>query len=120
MSSQYDHGFATFQSSPALSQFIAVDIQSDGTITPASGGSRGIGITQENVPAAAYTRVKLWNAPGTYMIQATGSAITAATQYAITSGGFATITGTGCTTPQLWAYENGVASNGIVLNFGPI
>ena len=117
MASQNDIGFKTFQASPAVSQFIAVEVQSDGTITPASAGSRGVGVTQSNVPAAAYLSVKLWSAPGTFMLQVTGTAISPGNQYAITSGGFVTVTGTGCVTPQVQAFGSAVASNGIVADF---
>lgn len=125
--SQNDNGFRTFQASPALSAWIAVDVQSDGTITPSAAGGtavpgsgKGIGVTQESVPTVYYANVKLWSAPGTFMLQCTGSAITVGTQYAITSGGFATATGTGCVTPQLVALGSAVASNGIVVEFAKI
>ena len=121
---QNDVGFRTFQASPAVSQFIAVDMQSDGTITPSAaagtavpGSGKGLGVMQENVPSAYYANVKLWTAPGTWMLQVTGTAVTVGNLYAITSGGFATVTGTGCVTPQLIALGNAVSSNGIVVEF---
>ena len=127
MASQNDNGFRTFQASPAISQFVAVDVQSDGTITPSAatgtavpGSGKGIGVTQENVPAAYYQNVKLWSAQGTWMLQVTGTAVTTGNLYTITSGGFATVTGTGCVTPQLVALNSAVASNGIVVEFAKV
>ena len=115
MSSQNDNGFKTYLASGAVSAFIAVNIQSDGTITAAN-GARGMGVTQEDIADGSYGAVKLWSAPGTFMIQASGTAITTGTSYSIITGGYAGVTGTGYAA-YLIAQQGGVASNGIVLEF---
>ena len=116
MASQNDQGFGTFVASGAIPAYIAVKLQSDGTITAAANDTKGIGITQEDVADAGYCNVKLWSAPGTFMVQASGSAITAATDYGIITGGYAGVV----TTARITALGNGVASNGIVVEFAKI
>ena len=89
MASQNDNGFKSFLASGALSAYIAVDVQSDGTIKAAANDTKGIGVLQEDAADGNYASVKLWTASGTFMIQASGSAITAATNYGIITGGYA-------------------------------
>ena len=118
MASQNDDGFKTLQASGAISAYKAVTIQSDGTITPSAGNADvGIGITQEDIADAGYGTVKLWRAPGTFMIQATGSAVTPGTAYAIVTGGYAAAVNGTFGPAALQALQAGVASNGIVLEF---
>jgi len=118
MSSQNDSGFATFQASGAISAYKAVALQSDGTITPAAGnGALGIGILQEDAADAGYARVKLWTAPGTFMIMATNTAITPATTYAIVTGGFAGVVNGTFAPASLIGLQSGVASSGIIVEF---
>ena len=76
MASQNEIGFRSFIASGAISAYKAVTIQSDGTITPSAGNADiGVGITQQDIADAGYGTVKLWTAPGTFLIQATGSAV---------------------------------------------
>jgi hypothetical protein len=116
MSSQNDNGFTSMQASGAISAFRVVTFQSDGTITAAV-ATRGIGVTQQDISDASYGSVKLWTAPGTFMIAVTGTAITPASTYSVVTGGYiGTATGTSYPAYVL-AHESGVASNGIVLEF---
>lgn len=125
MASQNDSGFKTFQltGTAGLSAFLVVDLQADGTILAASNGVKGIGVIQEAVGftvPTSYARVKLWSAPGTFMIQASGTAITPGTNYSVITGGYiGTATGTlsGSNPPWFRACAAGVASNGIVIEF---
>lgn len=116
MSSQNDSGFASFLASGAISAYLAVDVQTDGTIKACANGVRGLGILQEDAADANYARVKLWTASGTFMAQVSGTAVTAATTYSIITGGFV-----GAVTTSAPAYVKalggGVASNGIELEF---
>jgi len=116
MASQNDLGFKSFLASGAISAYIAVKVQSDGTITAAANDTKGIGVTQEDIADANYGSVKLWTAPGTFMLQASGSAITAATDYGVITGGYAGVV----TTARVTALAGGVASNGIVVEFAKI
>jgi len=50
------------------------------------------------------------------MVQASGSAITAATSYGIITGGYAGVV----TTARVTALVSAVASNGIVTEFAPV
>lgn len=113
MASQNDQGFKSFLASGAISAYIAVTVQSDGTITAAANNTKGIGVTQEDVADANYGSVKLWSAPGSFMVQASGSAITAATSYGIITGGYVGVV----TTPRVTALISAVASNGIITEF---
>lgn len=116
MSSQNDLGFSTFLASGAISAYIAVDIQTDGTIKACANGVRGVGVLQEDAADANYARVKLWTAPGTFMVQASGTAITAATTYSIITGGYAGTVTTG-NSAFIKGLSNAVASNGITVEF---
>lgn len=115
MSTQNDLGFVSLLVSPAagISQWIAVDLQADGSITPTNGTNRGVGVTQENAPAGRYVNVKLWSAPGTYMMQVSPTTVTPGQTYSVITGGYA---GVG-TTPNLKAMQAGVSAAGIVLQF---
>ena len=77
----------------------------------------GIGITQQDIADAGYGTVKLWTASGTFLVQATGSAVTAGTAYAIVTGGFAAAVNGTFGPAKLQALQAGVASNGITLEF---
>jgi hypothetical protein len=118
MSTQNDLGFRTFQASGAISAYLVVDVQSDGTIKAAAGGvTQGIGVLQQDVADAGYGGVKLWTAPGTFMAQVSGTAITPATEYAVITGGYIG-TRTATTWPTAVAgLQAGVASAGIIVEF---
>jgi hypothetical protein len=118
MSSQNESGLKSFQASGAISAYVAVDVQSDGTITPVAGNaSIGIGINQQDIADAGYGQVRLWTAPGTFMIAVTGTAVTPATTYAIVTGGFAGAVNGTFGPASLTAIQSGVASSGIVIEF---
>jgi len=118
MASQNSNGFRSFQASPGISAWLAVDVQSDGTVTPCAGSAaRGIGVTQADAAAGDYVSVKLWTAPGTFMIQASGSAITVGTAYSIVTGGYASAVNGTFGPGGLKALESLVASNGIIGEF---
>ena len=118
MSTQNDLGFRTFQASGAISAYLVVDVQSDGTIKAAAGGvTQGIGVLQQDIADAGYGGVKLWTAPGTFMAQVSGTAITPGTEYAVITGGYI-----GTRTATTWptavgGLQAGVASAGIIVEF---
>ena len=89
MSTQNDNGFRTFQASGALSAFIVVDIQTDGTIKAAAGGTaQGIGVLQQDVADAGYAQVKLWTGAGSFLCAFTSAAaITPGSPYAVVTNG---------------------------------
>jgi hypothetical protein len=111
MASQNENGFKSFLASGAISAYRVVTVQADGTITAAANNTKGVGVTQEDVSDANYGSVKLWSAPGTFMVGASGSAITAATSYGTITGGFVGVV----TTPRFTSLNSAVASNGIVV-----
>lgn len=116
MASQNDQGFKSFQASGALSAYIAVDIQADGTIKACANNVKGIGVTQEDATDTSYCNVKLWTAPGTHMIQVSGTALTPATSYGIITGGYVGVV----TDARVKALSAAVASNGIIKEFAQV
>jgi len=116
MSSQNDIGFKSFLASGAISAYVAVDVQSDGTIKACANGVFGVGVLQEDAADTNYASVKLWSAPGTFMVAISGTAITPATTYSIITGGYAGTVTTG-NSAFLKGLFAGVASNGLVKEF---
>jgi hypothetical protein len=117
MSAQLDNGFKSFLASGAISAYIAVDIQTDGTIKASANGVRGIGVLQEDAADGKYASVKLWTAPGTFMVAVSGTAVTAATTYSVITGGFAGAVNGTVAPAFIKGLSNAVASNGIVIEF---
>lgn len=129
MSSQIDVNYRTFLVSTGytgglvgavtggITAYLAVQIQADGTITPANAPGFGQGILQEDVQAGQYGRVKLWTGSGTFLAAVSGTAVTPGTGYAIVTGGYVGVATAGSYSAGLVALQNGVASNGIVLEF---
>ena len=118
MSTQNDNGFRTFQASGGISAFLAVDIQSDGTIKAAAGGTvQGIGVLQQDVADAGYGQVKLWTAPGTFLGALTSVALaTPGNALAVVTGGFFGIY-TATTFPRAGvALSSAVAAAGTVVD----
>lgn len=124
MSSQNDNGIATFQASPSfISAYTVVDVNADGTITNVVAGSQGIGVAQEDIPvnstanlaAAYYGKIKLWTAPGTFMVMTNGGAITPGNQYQLISGGTVGASAGGVTAVK--ALQAGAAAAGVIVEF---
>lgn len=119
MSSQNDLGFVSLLATTGISAFVAVDLNSDGSISPTVTG-KGCGVTQEGAIAGRYINVKLWTAPGTVLLTVSpGQTVTPGVGYTV-SGGYACATGTGIVTPTIEAFQAGVASAGIVLEFAKL
>ena len=116
MSSQNDLGFKSFVASGALSAYTVVNIQSDGTIKATANNVKGLGILQEDAADGNYASVKLFSAPGTFMIAVSGSATTSATTYEVITGGFASA-GASTGTALFRALSSSVSSNGRVIEF---
>lgn len=119
MSSQVDYPYKTFQASGAISAWLGFIIQSDGTITASNFGQRPVGITNEDIPDGYYGNCKLYGGgTGTFMAAVSGTAVTAGTTYSTNTGGYiGNVSGTTTAAPFFMATQNGVASNGIVLEF---
>ena len=68
-------GYKTFQATAvAIAAYTRVTVDSAGLISVAGAAVGAIGVTTEAVAASAYGNVKLFNAPGTYLMTA-GAAI---------------------------------------------
>jgi hypothetical protein len=135
MSSQIDGNYRTFLVSTGytgglagattggITAYLAVVIQSDGTITPANAANLnyGVGVLQEDVPAGYYGRVKLWGGAGTYMAAISGTAITPGTAYSIITGGYVGTATAGSYTASLLALQSSAnVTNGAIVEFANI
>lgn len=114
MASQNDSGFRSFLASGAISAYIVVNVQSDGTITAAANNVKGIGVLQEDAADANYASVKLWTAPGTFMAAVSGTAVTIGTALQVITGGYI---GASTGTNRVVPLSSAVASNGVVVEF---
>lgn len=71
MASQNDTGFRTFIAAEALEPFRRVKISATAnTVEYADGADEGIGVTQDRAASGGAVTVKMWNAPGTFKIEA--------------------------------------------------
>lgn len=123
MSSQNDLGFVSLLATVGISAFIAVDLNSDGSISPAvgTGGFRGAGVTQEAGIAGRYLNIKLWSASGTQLLTVSpGYTITPGNTYGISNGYVAVVATPGQATASIEAFQAGVSSSGIVLEFNKL
>jgi hypothetical protein len=123
MSSQNDLGFVSLLATVGISAFVAVDLNSDGSISPAVGtaGFRGCGVTQEGAIAGRYINVKLWSAPGTQqLIVSPGQVVTPGTQYGISNGYAVVVASPGQAVASIEAFQAGVSASGIVLEFNKL
>jgi hypothetical protein len=69
-------GYRTFQATAvAIAEGIRVTVDSNGLISAAAANVGAIGVTTEPVAASGYGTVKLWNAGGTFIIQAHATGI---------------------------------------------
>ena len=102
MSSQNENGFKSFTASGALTAFTVVNVQTDGTIKVAANNTKGIGVLQEDA------------ADGNTAIS--GSAVTAATEYGVITGGYV---GT-VTLKHFTALESAADGDGTVVEFQAI
>jgi hypothetical protein len=87
MNTQNDSGFRTFQATAvALEAFVRVTVDSNGLISAAGASDVGIGVTQEAIAASGYGNVKLFGAPGTFLMQTAGPVTRGAALYAAAAG----------------------------------
>ena len=120
MSSQNDLGFVSLLATSSISAFVSVDLNSDGSISPATGagGYRGVGVTQEGGIAGRYLNVKLWTAPGTQLLTVSpGHVVTIGSTYGISNGYVVQVATPGQATASIEAFQTGVSASGIVLEF---
>jgi hypothetical protein len=112
MTTENTTGFRTFQATAAaIAQAIRVKVDSNGLISAAGATDAAIGVTIEAVAASGYGNVKLFNAPGTFLVTA-GAAITrGAVLYPLASG---KVDDAGTTVMGLVALEAATADGDII------
>lgn len=80
-------GYRTFQATAvAIEQYVRVTVDSNGLISVAGESDLGVGVTQEAVAASGYGTVKLFGAPGTFLMQAAAAITRGAQLYGKASG----------------------------------
>ncbi|MBL9135299.1 MAG: hypothetical protein JNK85_05500 [Verrucomicrobiales bacterium] len=105
-------GFMTFQATAAaIAQAIRVKVDSNGQISAAAATDAAVGVTTEAVAASGWGTVKLFSAPGTFLVTA-GAAITRGTQlYPLAAG---KVDDAGTTALPLIALEAALADGDII------
>lgn len=84
---QNSSGYKTFTATgTAIEAYVRVAVDSNGEISAAGASDRGIGVTQEAIAADGNGTVKLWSAPGTFLMQAAAAITRGASIYAAASG----------------------------------
>ena len=114
---QNSSGYKTFQATAvAIGVGKRVVVDSSGTIAVAGAAVLAIGVTLENIAASGYGTVKLFNAPGTFLMCA-NAAIVAGTQLYPTAAG--NVDDAGTTALPLVALEAATAQ-GDLIECGPL
>lgn len=87
MTTTNESGLRTFQATAvAIEQATRVAVDSNGLIAAAAATDADIGVTTEAIAASGYGTVKLWGAPGTFLVQAAGAITRGATLYTAAAG----------------------------------
>jgi hypothetical protein len=93
MSTDNTSGFLTLQAAAALNEYIRVKCDANGKADVASTTDVAIGVTMHKAASGDYVTVKLFTAPGTFLMTA-GGAITRGSQVYPTTAGKILATGT--------------------------
>lgn len=109
-------GFRTFQATAvAIAQGMRVTVDSNGLISVAGAAVGAVGVTTEAIAASGYGTVKLFNAPGTFIINAHAAIARGAILYPAAAG---RVDDAGTTTIPLVALEAATAQ-GDLIECGP-
>jgi len=85
--SENGSGYKTFQATAvALEAHVRVAVDSNGLISVAAATDLDIGVTVEAIAASGYGTVKLWSAPGTFLVQVAGAVTRGAQLYKEAAG----------------------------------
>lgn len=86
MDTQKDTGFISMLAGEALEPWRRVKLTAANTVQYADAGEDAIGVTQRDAASGGYVTVKLFNAGGTFKIEAAGTFSAAATIYGAADG----------------------------------
>lgn len=112
MTTSNSSGFRTFQATAvAIGAFKRVKVDSGGLISVCTGAEAAVGVTQEAIALSGYGTVKLFNAPGTFLMCANAAITRGNSVYPANSGN---ITGAGNTAMPLIALEAANALGDII------
>lgn len=105
-------GYRAFQATAtAIAAYKRVKVDSDGLISVAAAAEGAIGVTVEAIAASGYGTVKLFNAPGTFMVTANAAITRGAQLYPTASGN---VDDAGTTALPLVALEAATASGDVI------
>lgn len=112
MTTENTSGYKTIQAAAAaIPAYTRVKVDSSGLISAAAAAEAAAGVTMEYVAAGGYGTVKLFSAPGTFLMTA-GVAIAAGTQVYPAAAG--KIAATGTTALNFQALEAATANGDII------
>jgi len=105
-------GYKTFQATAvAIAAYIRVKVDSNGLISVAAAAENAIGVTTEAVAASGYGNVKMWSAPGTYLVTAGAAIARGARLFPLAAG---KVDDTGTTSLNLVALEAATADGDVI------
>ena len=105
-------GHRAFQATAvAIAPYLRVKVDSAGLISVASAAEGAIGVTTHAVPASGIGNVKLFSAPGTYLMTAASAITRGARLFPAASG---LVDDTGTTALNLCALEAATAANDVI------
>lgn len=105
-------GIKTFQATAvAIAPYIRVKVDSNGLISVAGATDNAVGVTLENVAASGYGSVKLFSAPGTYLVTAGAAIARGALLYPLAAG---KVDDTGTTAIGLVSLEAATADGDVI------
>lgn len=111
---QNNSGFRTFQATAAaigIGKRVFLDTSNPPLMAVAGAAVGAVGVTTENVAASGYGTVKLFNAPGTFLMCANAAIAAGAQLYPTASGN---VDDTGTTVLPLMAMEAATAQNDLI------
>lgn len=112
MTTENSSGWKTFQATAAaIGQAIRVKVDSNGLISAAGATDAAIGVTVEAVASSGYGTVKLFSAPGTFLMTAGAAIARGGTLYPLASG---KVDDTGTTSISMVALEAATADGDII------
>lgn len=81
-----DTGFKTFLTAGAITQGARVKLSAENTIVVAGAGEQSIGVALEACASGGYCTVKMYTAPGTFMVQTDAAIAVNSEVYGAASG----------------------------------
>jgi hypothetical protein len=111
---QNDTGHMTKVTAAAIAQGLRVKITTSNTWDIAAATDLGVGIAEFAAASGGELTVKLWNAPGTFLVKCNAAVTAGAALFAIAGGLFDDAGGSTAIVPGLVALEAATAQNDLI------